>query len=688
MTTPPRNPRRTKTVRFSPVLLAVALTPVFLQTSTISCKSGITTLSELEVIVDGQDIVDGFDPDVRDYSAAVPPGTDEAMVHAMSTDPNAQVWIDVVVDGERERYLHGGLGGGDMIVSLPPGPSTIEVWVRAPKGASGVYAVDVETATAFPCTEQGILDAIATGGGPHTFDCNGPTTVVTQGEIIIDNDVILDGEGNLTIDRGMVGGPSVDERVFSVPVGTTVELAGMTVRGGFVSAPPVRGGGILNEGTLRITDSIVQDNHCIQGGEGFPAEGGEIYSSGSLTVLRSSVQKNFVQVGSNYNSLRGAGIAGTGAFTLIDSQVSDNSTDNGAEIWISGTLTLIKSTVAGDIGSWFGIRNDGTTNILNSTITSSGLYAPLRQASGTLTIIGSTVASDGATLAGTIALGTGVSMVVENSVIVGSESTRASGTCTGAGSVVSGGGNIESPTNDCGLTDPTDLVNVSADELKLGPLADNGGPTMTHGLLPGSIAIDRIPPAMCVDANGQPLTTDQRGVARPQGGACDVGAFEWADCSGTACDDGNDCTADYCDPSDDSWCINNPLPDGTSCDLDGSAGVCEAGDCVCPTGADAVSARLRQEDPLWCTTPEDANCLCGGEAGTPLFRDHHLSANPGLALFGLFRTLASMPVSVSPASVGALSRSWRAKPHVLGLQLVRRNLHQLEFRWERIRPMD
>ena len=143
-------------------------------------------------------------------------------------------------------------------------------------------------------------------------------------------------------------------------------------------------------------------------------------------------------------------------------------------------------------------------------------------------------------------------------------------------SVASGGGNIESPYDSCGLTEPTDLVNVSAEDLKLGPLADNGGPTMTHALLPGSVAIDRIPPAMCVDADGQPLTTDQRGVARPQGGACDVGAFEWADCSGTACDDGNDCTADYCDPAMTLGVCNNALPDGTFC---GTDGVCEAGAC-------------------------------------------------------------------------------------------------------------
>jgi hypothetical protein len=60
----------------------------------------------------------------------------------------------------------------------------------------------------------------------------------------------------------------------------------------------------------------------------------------------------------------------------------------------------------------------------------------------------------------------------------------------------------------------------------LGPLQDNGGPTMTHALLPGSVAIDRIPPSLCVDADGQPLTEDQRGEPRPGRTMCDVGAFE------------------------------------------------------------------------------------------------------------------------------------------------------------------
>ena len=92
--------------------------------------------------------------------------------------------------------------------------------------------------------------------------------------------------------------------------------------------------------------------------------------------------------------------------------------------------------------------------------------------------------------------------------------------------MTSNGYNIESPGDSCGLTDPTDLVNVSAAELNLGPLADNGGPTLTHALLPSSVAIDHISPEMCLDADGQPLTTDQRGEPRPGGTMCDVGAFE------------------------------------------------------------------------------------------------------------------------------------------------------------------
>ena len=60
----------------------------------------------------------------------------------------------------------------------------------------------------------------------------------------------------------------------------------------------------------------------------------------------------------------------------------------------------------------------------------------------------------------------------------------------------------------------------------LAPLANNGGPTDTHALEVGSGAIDTVPGGGCVDPQGKPLSTDQRGDERPQGPACDVGSFE------------------------------------------------------------------------------------------------------------------------------------------------------------------
>ena len=60
----------------------------------------------------------------------------------------------------------------------------------------------------------------------------------------------------------------------------------------------------------------------------------------------------------------------------------------------------------------------------------------------------------------------------------------------------------------------------------LGPLQDNGGPTFTHALLAGSPAIDARNPAAPGSGGNACEATDQRGVARPQGAACDIGAFE------------------------------------------------------------------------------------------------------------------------------------------------------------------
>ena len=58
-------------------------------------------------------------------------------------------------------------------------------------------------------------------------------------------------------------------------------------------------------------------------------------------------------------------------------------------------------------------------------------------------------------------------------------------------------------------------------------ITSNGGPTQTVALLASSSGVNAIPLSSCTDASGNPVTTDQRGVPRPQGNACDIGAFEY-----------------------------------------------------------------------------------------------------------------------------------------------------------------
>ena len=349
------------------------------------------------------------------------------------------------------------------------------------------------TGQEFPCTEQGIRDAIAEGGGPHTFACVGPTTVVTQAEIVIDNDVILDGEGNLTVDG------NGDHRVFSIGEGATAELDGLGVSGGRSG----NGGGIFNLGALTLTGSTLFGNTANSGGGVFNGFGKFPTPSrrATLTLKNSTVSGNIQEGGC------GEGVCGVGGIFNLE-----------------GTLTVTNSTVSGndapDIFHWDGYPDDGF--VVTATIVSS--------------TVANVVNQDGA-------------MTLTNTLVV-------DGCTSSRGTITSAGHNIESPGDTCGFDQLTDLVDVTADDLKLGPLQDNGGPTETQALGAGSVAIDKILEADCVDADGQPLTTDQRGEPRPETGGtmCDVGSVERSARDAAL--------ASYC------AAVLECFPDDESCELD------------------------------------------------------------------------------------------------------------------------
>jgi hypothetical protein len=376
--------------------------------------------------------------------------------------------------------------------------------------------------------------------------------VTTQAEIVIDNNVILDGEGNLTIDG------NDDHRVFSMLAGVTTELKGVTVSGGSQADPLSAanlGGGILNHGSLTLTESVVEWNAAEYSDvPPYTAEGGGIYNTGILAVVDSVVRDNWAQtdgcgilstgtvtllrstVSDNRGGdTSGCGIASRGVLTLVDTSVQDNYASDGAEVVATGSLTMINSTV--ESASYFGILSGPTALLINSTVVGAE-DAAISHSGGTLTLINATVVGGpGASYgAATLKLSASATVLASNSLILNYSPMYTCGPVGEVGGpppvpITSLGGNIESPTNHCGLTDPTDLVSVPIDDVKLGLLADNGGPTETFSLLPGSVAIDRVPEAMCLDAAGDPLTTDQRGLPRPVAilgpePKCDVGAFE------------------------------------------------------------------------------------------------------------------------------------------------------------------
>ncbi len=253
-----------------------------------------------------------------------------------------------------------------------------------------------------PCNEGGIRAAIAEGLGPYNFDCEGPTTIMTDREIVIENDIILDGGGNLTVDGNQ------RHRVFSVPEGVMAELIGLTVANGSQTETEEHGGGIRNEGTLTLTGSTVsgssagRDSGCRTDDPALLcSEGGGIWNAGKLTLMDSTVSGNSAHFG--------GGLANRGgSLTLINSTVLTNSAQGcrgvgavvcsgGGGIWNSGTLTMMNSTVSGSTADWGGgIYNRGVPTLTDSTVSgnSAGFDGGGLLNFETLRLINSTVADN------------------------------------------------------------------------------------------------------------------------------------------------------------------------------------------------------------------------------------------------------------------------------------------------------
>jgi hypothetical protein len=276
-----------------------------------------------------------------------------------------------------------------------------------------------------------------------------------------------------------------------------ITMRGVTVTGG--QAPPAGcscGGGfeVRQGGFLTLENSVVQGNSA-DGGGGIDVD------SQSRAILTN------VLVSQNSSTAPGGGIhvgpasGSTGTLAMTNVTISGNTTASGA------------------LGA--GLANEGSTTATNVTFSGNASAADgggiFNQTTGTLAL-------NGVTLAGNLAPGLGAG--IRNLAAAGKLTLRntivgdnAAGDCSGTASpvVTSQGHNLALGTS-CALTGPGDLPSTDP---KLGPLADNGGNgLLTHALPAGSAAIDAGDNAACI-------ATDARGLGRPAGASCDIGAFEY-----------------------------------------------------------------------------------------------------------------------------------------------------------------
>jgi hypothetical protein len=326
--------------------------------------------------------------------------------------------------------------------------------------------------------------------------------VHTEAGIVVSKAVTIQGLGMddtvLQAHETLDGAP---DRVFFVDKETTVVLQGMTIRHGSPGDPEDRGGGVMNFGTLTLRNCHVTEN--VANG------GGGICNSGALTLIDSAVSYNTAAevkppgIGCG----GGGGIKSGGeSLRLINSTVSNNQAGIGARGWGGGvhvgcncTAVFTNTTISGNSAVVDGgaVRVRGSLKLVNCTIYGNdagkggGLYVV-----GKLDYVNTIVASNSH---GNCVLDSsyGFTFQGEGSLGLNSNNLVASGSCES---------------------------DYSGDPM-LGPLADNGGATLTHALLSGSPAIDAVPVVSCT------LPTDQRGGLRPivhtsPDTPCDIGAFE------------------------------------------------------------------------------------------------------------------------------------------------------------------
>lgn len=370
--------------------------------------------------------------------------------------------------------------------------------------------------------DGGALSSVTTSGtitlGPNVVlsdnraDGRGGAIHVTDLAVVVDGATLRDNRA-----AGGGGAIATETGAITLNAGSLVEDNWVTSSGsgGAILAYP---GEPDETAVVSVTDSHLRGNTT-------PSNGGAIAAwDATVTVAGSLFEAN-----ASSSNFGGAIHLDGGQGTIDGSTFRDNSARaNGGAVRVrDGELAVTDSVasdnVAGNRGGGLDSSgSDGELTVTNSTISGNraedGGGGIAASTSGTValdsvTVTANEVTADGAEGAGLSADNSGAVTLV-NSIVAGNLGPAAQCVAiSGFGSFTSQGHNLDSDDS-CELDDPDDVPEGDAD---LGPLADNGGPTLTHALGADSDARE---------AGATDLGVDQRGVDRPQGGQDDIGAVE------------------------------------------------------------------------------------------------------------------------------------------------------------------
>jgi hypothetical protein len=326
--------------------------------------------------------------------------------------------------------------------------------------------------------------------------------------VLINKSIGLSGGWNATFmeqsEVSVIDGQDVRRGInVDTLINVSVTIENFTVQNGYHA---FQGGGILNTGALTLNNSVITGNAS-------KWMGGGIFNKSTLVINNTTIDGNVAGMeGSGGGG--GGGIESEGNLTLNNSVVSNNILIGGFE---GSGLNLSAATA---------IINNSTISA-NSGGDGSGIYTFV----ATVTFNNSTITNNQSygfyNVAGQITL--------KNTLISGNASGGSGWDCFNDnnypnGTILSQGYNLIGNGTICAFSPiQGDQVGTDVNPIDplLGPLQDNGGPTLTQALLPHSPAIDAGSPLTpgTPDSNACPAT-DQRGVSRPQSTACDIGAYE------------------------------------------------------------------------------------------------------------------------------------------------------------------